>query len=84
MPLPSISTLNRWVKDINIEPGLLKSVLRMMQSKGKSMTSGEKVCILSFDEMKLDDRHVYDRVADKFYCNKKYVQVVTARGILGK
>lgn len=83
LPLPSVITLHRWVKDIILEPGILKSVQRMMHSKGKSINSGEKTCILAFDEMKLDTKYAYDKTSDKLYCGKKYVQVVTARGILG-
>lgn len=65
-----------------LEPGILKSVLGMMHSKGKSKTSGEKACILAFDVMKLDIKYAYDRTSNTFYCGKKYVQVVTARGMI--
>lgn len=47
------------------------------------MSNGEKVCMISFDEMKIDIRYMYDRSTDRLYCGHEYVQVVMARDIIG-
>ena len=82
-PFPSVSTINRRISSINIEPGILKSVIRLMKVKGQTLSKGEKACIISFDEMKVDHKFAYDRIADKIYKPHNYVQCVIARGIIG-
>lgn len=82
-PLPSMSTLDKWVKDINVEPGILNSALRLMKSKASYMSDGSKACILSFDEMSLSGKYAYDRGADTIYGPHASVQVVMVRGIIG-
>lgn len=82
MPLPDISTINRRIAEINVEPGLLNSVLRMMAQQSGSYTSGQKACTLSFDEMKIESKYCYDRASDTIYRPHNYVQVVMAQGIL--
>ena len=81
IPLPCISTLDKWVSQINIEPGLLRSVLRIMHVRGSSLTAGEKACILCFDEMKVERKYSFDKGADKIYKPHNYVQVIMAQGI---
>lgn len=39
---------------INVEPGIRNSVIRMMEIRGKSVSVGEKACIMCFDEMKVE------------------------------
>lgn len=82
IPLPDVSTVNRWVAGINMEPGKLNSVLRMMAQQSESLSSGQKACILLFDEMKVERKYCYDKGADKIYQPHNYVQVVMAQGIL--
>ena len=82
IPLPSISTLNKYIKDINIEPGFLNVVFKILDLKSSSMSGGERVCSLSFDEMSLTPKYSYDRSSDTVIPNHKKVQVVMARGIL--
>ena len=84
LPLPDVSKLDSWVKDVNVELGLLNITLRVMKVKGQGMTRGEQACVLSFDEMKLHESYSYDKGADRAYGPHKYVQVVVARSIIGK
>lgn len=81
IPLPCISTLNKWVKDIKVEPGILNVALRVMGCK--ELTVGEKACILAFDEMSVSKKYEYDKASDRIYVPHKSVQVIIARGILG-
>lgn len=83
VPLPSVSTLRRWISDVNVEPGILNSVIRMMHIRGASLSIEEKICIISFDERKIEKKYSYDKAADKMYTPKNYVQVLMARGIIG-
>jgi hypothetical protein len=50
-PLPSVSTLRRWAARFNVQPGLLKNVLPLMQQKSKNMSLRERLTVISFDEM---------------------------------
>ena len=68
IPLPSISTLNKYIKDINIEPGYLNVVFKILKSKSSSMSCGERVCSLSFDEMSLTPKYCYDKSSDSVIC----------------
>lgn len=82
-PLPGVSSLNRWLSDINVEPGILNSVIRLMSIRAHSFTEGEKACIMSFDEMKIESKYCYDKGSDRIYKPHKSVQVVMLRGIMG-
>lgn len=81
-PLPSVSALKRWSRKIEISPGVLKSVLRLMkfhqEDKSKHL---ENVCILSFDEMSIKSSYEYDQISDAIITPSKNVQVVMARGL---
>lgn len=50
-PLPSLTTLMKWSRRLEIRPGLFDKVLKIMQVCGQSMTPTERVCVLEFDEM---------------------------------
>lgn len=80
--LPDISTLNSWIADINVEPGILKSVIKMVNIKRSSLLQCGKSCIISFDEMKIDSKHSNDKGLDTIYKPHNYVQVGIVRGII--
>ena len=82
LPYPSNSTLHRWVTKIDVEPGILTSVLNLLQHKAKTMTEWEKVCVLSFDEMNVASEWTYDKGTDNLYSPKSKVQCVLIRGLL--
>lgn len=76
---PAVSTLRSWLKQIKIAPGILKPVLNII--KLKDMNTMQKVCILSFDEMKLRKVYLYDKANDETLKPYSYVQVVMLRGL---
>ena len=83
IPLPGESTLRDWTRNINCEPGIQRSSLKVMQEKGKEMTMRDKACMLVFDEMSLKEQFCYDRRTDRAYgCHSK-VQVAMAVGLIG-
>lgn len=81
-PLPGLSTLREWAKKINVKPGILTAVLKLM--KQINYNQFEKICILSFDEMKIRSGYEYDKANDTLLSPSNYVQVVLARGLMQK
>jgi Transposase protein len=75
-PFPVPSTFRSWLKKIKITPGILKSLINII--KLTDMTELEKVCVLSFDEMKLRKKYLYDKSDDE-----TLKQVVMLRGLFG-
>lgn len=82
MPLPSISTLKRWCKKIDVSEGILWPIINFMKMKGDTMTEAEKFTVLCFDEMNIDSRICYDSSKDKILGPHSNVQVVMAKGLV--
>ncbi|XP_071525284.1 transposable element P transposase [Panulirus ornatus] len=78
LPLPSASTLNRWVAKLEVEPGILWSVINLLKCKSESMTEQDRVCALSFDECSISKRTSRDKVRGPH----KSVQLVMLRGVI--
>ena len=74
-PFPSSSTLHRWVSKLNVEPGVLHSVVKMLQHKADSMSEPDRLCVLSFDETSVSQEWTYDKGADTLYGPKKKLSV---------
>jgi hypothetical protein len=84
-PLPSLPSLRRWaLKIFDIREGFLSDVLVIMREKGKTMTSFQKITVISFDEMALSPEVQFDSKLEKLVgpCGK--VQVIMARGLFEK
>ena len=77
--LPSTSTLRRWAGKINVEPGLQVQTLAHMSKF--DMPLEEKLCVLSFDEMKCREEWAYDRRNDVIIGPKRMIQVAMVRGL---
>lgn len=80
--LPSPTTLRRWSSKLCVEPGIQYQTLSHMSSL--DMPLEEKLCVISFDEMKCREEWAYDKKADKIIPPKRMVQVVMVRGLRGK
>jgi hypothetical protein len=80
-PFPAPSTLRSWVKKKKIAPGILKPVFNVI--KLTDMTEQQKICVLSFDEMKVRKIYLYDKSNDETLKPYSYVQVVMLRGLIG-
>lgn len=78
-PFPATSTLRFWLKKIKIAPGILKNVFNIM--KLSEMSALHKVCVISFDELKVRRSYVYDKINDETMKPSNYVQVVMLRGL---
>lgn len=78
-PLPAIRTLQDWAQKIEISPGILKPVVKILAAT-KQMSEMEKICVLSFDEMKIRKSYCYDKATDTTLLPANYVQVGMLRG----
>ncbi|BFF90413.1 uncharacterized protein DMAD_08942 [Drosophila madeirensis] len=78
-PLPSRATLLRWLSDVNISTGTLDVVIDLMENE--EMPEVDKLCVLSFDEMKVAAAFEHDSSADVDYEPSTYVQLAIARGL---
>lgn len=81
-PLPGISTLQHWASNINLKNGILKDILRVMETCGETKTIVQKLTVLSYDEMKVSSTNEYDQQRDEIVGEHKYMQVVMARGLI--
>nr|AAT96029.1 truncated transposase [Drosophila sturtevanti] len=75
-PLPSRSTLYRWLSDVEIKTGCFDVVIDLMDSDGV-----DTLCVLAFDEMKVAAAFEYDSSADIVYEPSDYVQLAIVRGL---
>jgi len=47
MPLPNISTIQRRIQHVKLEPGVLGEVFDMLRLKANGMNEMEKKCVLN-------------------------------------
>ncbi|KAM8701335.1 hypothetical protein ACLKA7_011563, partial [Drosophila subpalustris] len=79
-PLPSLSTLDRWLHSVDIQPGILNFVISLMEN-AVDMDEEDKMCILYFDEMKVAANYEYDHSLEAVQKPREYVQVAMAQGL---
>lgn len=80
-PLPSVPTLRRWCAKVPIRPGVIEPVIKIMEMT--DFTPLQRICVLSFDEMKIKKQYLYDKVNDETLKPANYVQVAMIRGLFG-
>ena len=80
-PLPGMTTLRRWTRGFRTSPGLLEMSLEIMRSVKDSMSSHERLVVLSFDEITIDPRISYDSTDDAVYGPSNKMQVVMVRSV---
>lgn len=78
-PLPAVRTLQAWGQKVHISPGLLEPVFKIL-SASTHMSETDKICVLSFDEMKIRKTYCYDKSSDTTLAPVNYVQVAVIRG----
>jgi len=82
LPLPGISTLRRWVSGYRMTAGLSQFALDILRSKRDRFTTWDRVCVLSFDEMSVNQRLCYDAKEDQILGPHSKVLVFMIRGLL--
>ena len=55
-PLPSLSTLQRHLRQVDCQPGILDDFLLFMKKQAENLKEHEKYCVLCIDEMSLKVR----------------------------
>lgn len=83
-PIPGLSTLRRWAQGIDLKSGILRDVLKIMGTAGKTKSPLERCTVLSFDEMKISSVYEYEKKEDEIVGPFSLMQVVMARGLFDK
>lgn len=84
-PLPDLSTLRKWaVKQLSLEVGVLHDVLKLMKARATNMSELDRVTVLAFDEMYLNEEVSFDSREEQIIGPHKAVQVVFARGLFAR
>ncbi len=83
LPLPGLSTLEKYFRNFDIPEGFLGSVVRLIGVKAQTMNMRERLASLSFDEMHLKSDVNYDRRHDQVLGPFSTVNVFLLRGICG-
>jgi len=81
IPLPGCSTLRRWASTIDMNPGVLTSVLHCMKAKGKSIPDIHRLLILTFNDMYLSNKVAIDRKIEKVIGPHRTCQCVMVRSL---
>lgn len=83
-PLPSAATLSRWCAKFTCLPGVLNNVLTLVSKCCENLSVAEKLCVLSFDEMHIDSKVVYDVGLDQILGPHSKAQVALVRGLVSR
>lgn len=78
-PLPGQTTLQRWAQRVSVNPGIINHVVPII--KKAALTTLQKLCVLSFDEVKLREEVDYLKMTDTVILPKRYAQVMMVRGL---
>ena len=84
IPLPCVTTLRNWVANFKVKPGILHEALKIMEIKGKNLTTAQKLAVLTFDEMYISNKVDLERREQQIYGPHKTCQVVMIRGLFSK
>lgn len=60
-PLPHVSKLVKWASRLNFRQGILLNVIRIMKIAALSFNELEKLCVIQYDEMKIQTAFEYDK-----------------------
>ncbi|XP_024880090.1 uncharacterized protein LOC112459947 [Temnothorax curvispinosus] len=77
VPLPCVSTLRNWVASFNIAPGIFTDFLKIMIDKGNSLSTAEKLTVITFDEIYISNKLDLERREQRIYGPHKTCSTVT-------
>ena len=81
-PVPSISTLRKWVNKLDCSPGILQDVLIMLKKQvSEDPNQKLKLGVFCFDEMDIKKKYEYYQKEDRAFGPSKKVQVGMIRGL---
>jgi hypothetical protein len=64
-----------------MQPGMQKRILMLVEHKGKSLSTLEKLTVLSFDEMFIRNEICFDKNRQQVLGPHRTVQVIIVRGL---
>lgn len=67
LTLPTERSLQMWLQDIAVQPGVMPAVLEGLQARLKGLPLKERTCVLLFDEMSIKEHLQYDSASDMVY-----------------
>ena len=79
--MPSISTLQRYARKLDLKQGILNDKLIFIEIFAGEFSEIDRKCVLSFDEMKVCKNFEYDPAANEIIEPYSYLQVVMAWGL---
>lgn len=65
--LPSVKSLQNWLQDIVLEPGIMPTVLATLQKKMENWPVKDQACTLLFDQISLKSNLYYDPKKDRVH-----------------
>lgn len=80
-PLPGLSTLRNWACRMELNPGILESIIFLMKEKSSNLKNQEKLCMICFDEIYISRKIEINKTKEQVVGPHKSVQVGMARGI---
>jgi hypothetical protein len=80
IPLPGLSTSQNWSSNIDVL-GTCYGILRLMDTVGLTMSDRDRVCIMTFDEMKVETTYEYEKKNEQIMGPHKKLQLVQVRGL---
>jgi len=84
IPFPSLSKLHRWASKLDIQPGNLRCVMEVMKVVAPCYQACERVSVITFDEMKVQEILEYDQKHDRVLGPHSQMQVAMIRGLFSK
>lgn len=81
-PLPCLSTLRSWVSNFELNQGILKNVIHLMNKKSIYLNERERLCVISFDEVYLSNKIDIDKKCEVVLGPHKTCQTVMVRGLV--
>ncbi|KAL4101118.1 hypothetical protein QTP88_021138 [Uroleucon formosanum] len=80
-PLPHVSTLVKWASRLSFRQGILLDVIRIMKIAALNFNELDKICVIQFDEMKIQTAFEYDKKNDQLIGPYRQMQVIMVRGL---
>ena len=72
------------IEHLECLPGIVHESITDLSSKAEHLEDIDKVCIVMFDEMKISELYDYHGKSDSVFGGHKFVQMVMAKGLIGK
>ncbi len=84
LPLPNPRTLTRWTQDYKCKSGIFSEILHLMKVEGENMDEFNRLCVVNFDEMKINANVVFDKGLDMVQGPYNNAQVIMVNGLCRK